>query len=1265
MCLSFGHEGLDLKPPHQLQIGKTMSNRYKRKLFTAVKIISFSSILFLFLISSEWALANNDTDISSVIEKLNHSDENVRKDAAYTLGKLGPNAKIAIPLLIETLKDEKVDVREAAVYALGCIGQEAKTIVPALIDLLKDENFGVRKTAVSALGNIGVAAIPAILNALKDEIGSSSLLGEEKPIEKAARKIFKRIGSDAVPALVKALKDDTVRLAAIDALGFVGQEAKSALPALIEVLKCENADVLHATADALRKIALERGTVNLIIDILIKALKNKNYDNIRREAAFALSHFFPENRTAVPALTEALKDENVNVRRNAAHSLVYMFHREETVIPVLVEALKDEDVDVCITAMEDLGRIGSSAKVAVPILLELLRNKNTTIRRHAVYALVSISTEVEPAIPVLIEALKDKNEYYHRQMAAYTLGKIGQKAKAAIPTLIDDMLIDNDDIMRNAAVFALRDIGVISVPAILDVLEDEISKPGGFSGEENHIEDAAGNVIKGIGANAVDILTESLKDNSIRCAAAYALGLLGADAKAAVPILIEALKDKKTDFRTNVIQTLGNIGSEANTAVPILIELLKDDNVRWCAIDALGNIGSASKIAVPTLVDILRDKKEDSFIRKDVAIALGKIGTGANAAVPALVEALKDEHGFICEESVIALGKIGLGARKAIPAITEAFCNALENENDEIFKAAIHALIEIAEALQEAEVTCYLPFLESANEALTFTTLVDLSDTGRLRRAIQALKAIEKGRLTNILKDFIHQHKLVVLFAGYPVVSLLLSFIILWIRPLWLLRINDVLKPYSDITLPDWLGGIRIPLRFVLMFGFFHYHPRVLDVWVKKNVDLAKEAFQKKDSVRDREVYISVPIVLNGKTITNLTVDDLEQILSKKRWCLVIWGEGGSGKTSLAYQLAKWAMAEDKSLRLCKQHLMLPVLIEEDLNLKAGENKNPFTEAIRGELGGLVGEENPIAEELLVQLLRHRRLLVIVDHFSEMNEATRKAIRPNDPEFPSNALIITSRIEEKLGVPKTNVMPLRIQGGRLSSFMEAYLMQRGKKDLFDDAEYFDECRRLSLMVGNRDTTVLLAKLFAEQMISIKEGFAEEKLPDNIPSLMLNYLNEINRQVVDNKLDDRTVHRIAKVVAWECMRQTYCTTQAKRDDILVAMKDNNEAEVHLNYLEKRLRLIQTIGPEQNHIRFALDPLAEYLAGLYLVDNYTENVKLWQEFISRAATILNTSENINGFILAVRDCCLSKGTEAKIPYFVQSELAKLAGFDRIHE
>jgi hypothetical protein len=83
-----------------------------------------------------------------------------------------------------------------------------------------------------------------------------------------------------------------------------------------------------------------------------------------------------------------------------------------------------------------------------------------------------------------------------------------------------------------------------------------------------------------------------------------------------------------------------------------------------------------------------------------------------------------------------------------------------------------------------------------------------------------------------------------------------------------------------------------------------------------------------------------------------------------------------------------------------------------------------------------------------------------------MSEATRKAIRPELPDFCVNALVITSRTEETLGkVTKTTLKPLRIEGNRLSSFMEAYLTQRGKRDRFTDTEFFDACSRLSAMVG--------------------------------------------------------------------------------------------------------------------------------------------------------------------------------------------------------
>jgi hypothetical protein len=101
------------------------------------------------------------------------------------------------------------------------------------------------------------------------------------------------------------------------------------------------------------------------------------------------------------------------------------------------------------------------------------------------------------------------------------------------------------------------------------------------------------------------------------------------------------------------------------------------------------------------------------------------------------------------------------------------------------------------------------------------------------------------------------------------------------------------------------------------------------------------------------------------------------------------------------------------------------VLLEQDLENKIGEGHRPFLDAIRGELRALVNAEDPIPEELL-QLLRRRRVLVILDHFSELHEATRKEIRPGHPEFPVNAFVVTSRLEEQLdGVPKTTIRPLR------------------------------------------------------------------------------------------------------------------------------------------------------------------------------------------------------------------------------------------------
>lgn len=787
--------------------------------------------------------------------------------------------------------------------------------------------------------------------------------------------------------------------------------------------------------------------------------------------------------------------------------------------------------------------------------------------------------------------------------------------------------------------------------------------------------------LRNIGSKAVPDLIKALKHKNpqIRAYAASALGTIGKKEAALVivPALTQALNDTQTlendelQVRLFAASALGAIGEKAASAVPSLVKLLTDQDpqMRVSAATALGFIGKTAVSAVPNLTKTLKTDP-NSKVRSSATFALWMIGKQApSAVVPVLTKALKDEKAEVRSLAALSLGKIGFPAASAFPELTQALKENQSSQIDGVLTSvgdnANKGLAGIAEGYQDNASKLSTKELEKAISNLESTLKVsdDLKDKfteeekAPLRRSLAFLKKEKQSRLFNEILNLITKHPWA---AGTLIYILLMPSIcitLLQLRPLWLLGINDVLKPYTDFTLPASVGGMKLPLRFVLFFGFFHYHPRVLDAWVAARINAAKEGFSKKKTVTERSVYIPISVVLDGINLANITATDLQPIFNKQRATLLIWGEGGTGKTSFACQLAKWAMSEKLNERLCT-HQMLPILLENELDAYANSemlNITSLQKAICGQLQALISEAEPVDTELVTHLLRQRRILVIADHLSEMSNATRNLIRPADTDFSVNALIVTSRLEEKLDdIPKTTMKPLRIEGNRLSSFMEAYLTYRDKRDLFTDTEYFDACRRLSLMVGQRNITALLAKLYAEQMIASKEGIAVD-LPNNIPDLMLAYLNELNRNKAENEPDNRTVQRDAKVIAWECLKRTFRSTTAKLEDVLTALDDQDTIQTRLEYLEKRLRLLQIMGAAQDKIRFTLDPLAEYLAALHLIDCYGSDETAWRNFLAQADSIPDL-EATKGFLLAVQDCCLAIGTEVNIPNFVTSELAK---------
>lgn len=74
-----------------------------------------------------------------------------RNNAAYSIARMGPAAKSAVPALIKALNDPEPAVRFPVCIALREIGPDAKDAVPALTEALEDRNEDVAAMARRAL----------------------------------------------------------------------------------------------------------------------------------------------------------------------------------------------------------------------------------------------------------------------------------------------------------------------------------------------------------------------------------------------------------------------------------------------------------------------------------------------------------------------------------------------------------------------------------------------------------------------------------------------------------------------------------------------------------------------------------------------------------------------------------------------------------------------------------------------------------------------------------------------------------------------------------------------------------------------------------------------------------------------------------------------------------------------------------------------------------------------------------------------------------
>lgn len=189
-----------------------------------------------------------------LVRVLNEREEYFdRRYALRSLAEIGNPAAAAAPAILELLGPseddsyERNEIRYDAARTLGRIPAAAATTAPALVAALSSEDYSLPGIAAEALSEMGEPAVPVVVGEFESE--------DEERLELAIS-ILVDMGTEAAsaaPALVPLLLSENwnVSYEAGAALRNIGT-SEAAVPALIEILEIyDNEDAQKAAAEVL------------------------------------------------------------------------------------------------------------------------------------------------------------------------------------------------------------------------------------------------------------------------------------------------------------------------------------------------------------------------------------------------------------------------------------------------------------------------------------------------------------------------------------------------------------------------------------------------------------------------------------------------------------------------------------------------------------------------------------------------------------------------------------------------------------------------------------------------------------------------------------------------------------------------------------------------------------------------------------------------------------------------------------------------------
>ena len=866
------------------------------------------------------------------------------------------------------------------------------------------------------------------------------------------------------------------------------------------------------------------------------------------------------------------KEEMNRPRREAARRLKELGKEAQEAVPMLIESIKDEDDEVrkiCCEALQEMG---------LPLKLFVELGKKNSL--------------------VLAKALERQRQPESVETATTTTASVG-----IVPMLLPFLNHPDREVVNQAA----QSLSLIYHPSAKSAVR---------------IKDLLNRLI-----NAIESRQEG---NS---AVQESLGRIVSKFKDQAPNeLMTIYTDAQYPARKAILETIGVV-SDSQVMEFVFAKLSdKDINIRKSAAVSLGKIGTRNKKEVvgPLLAKINQGKGKEQW--HEAAQSLGEIkGWDTKNSVKPLND-LTEKLRIEGRDDTIAL---------SIAEIVQNVIEAKDKEENE--KDWLRKLwLSIQQSFSSKDAELHELLVKKASQELQGGSSAEYI---KARQLISLLEIRIQPQWPAQIKETTLRSRKIQALILLPLIWGVLFFF--WpLRLLWLL-FGDEINPQVLI--------LRYPLSLMRKIALVGFPERVLDSWIREHVENGRRKFREMPEVEKRAIYVNSSVEFtiskNEKVIherlqfyrDDATDDEpritpeVQEIFDnrkdrlhqaiwkwikrclrnndssarKERLCLVISGEGANGKSSLAFQMARSAMEGDPAYRLCADHQMLPVLIASDFRLSQSDSRSQMLVAIGEKLAELVGRpaSSRISEDLLAELLRKRRILVLIDGHSYMDNPTRDAILQHGPDMAS-VFIVTTRLDEWSKRTRIVLQTKGIIKDSFVSFTEQYQAQKrlannALKEISKENHIF---QRLSFAEGT--IPINIAKTCADILTSDDENHRV------FSQVMLHLVKDDHEKhgrarSAENTIYDHDMLKAVKLAAWECTKDNYRAQTVDQNRILASFgkvyEDAGKAGELLNYLKCDLQVLREVLP--GVIGFSFPLKAESIAALYLFENLSKRKKAY--------------------------------------------------------